>query len=408
MKINLKSPGFLIALFIVLIGAFSIALLFYEPPTQRPDVTIDHHYIDTLDHKILNESLALGRQFLLNNQKPEGNFNYEYDFVDRTFTEGDNQVRQAGALWGISLIHKDNPSNETLTAALKALDFFDNISAETTSGGKYIIYPDDRQGSTGTVSLISLTLIELLQAKPDLPNYEKYEADLNKYLDFLISLRLENGQIASKYSHETGEATAGPSPYFDGETLLAFTKAANYMNRQDLKEMILESAESMYEENIKKALKEDPDSNTTKGFYQWSSMSFYEIYTSGWDDVDKYADYTIDLAYWMIDAHETLTRTRNTAYAYEGLISAWELARLTSEEDAMIKIGNVIDEGLFKLTSWQVGGPNQNSYLLSHPTEDKFAVGGIMNHRQEPPLRIDVTQHQMHAVILALKFIYNE
>jgi hypothetical protein len=28
------------------------------------------------------------------------------------------------------------------------------------------------------------------------------------------------------------------------------------------------------------------------------------------------------------------------------------------------------------------------------------------NHNKEAPLRIDVTQHQMHAVILTLKYVY--
>lgn len=37
---------------------------------------------------------------------------------------------------------------------------------------------------------------------------------------------------------------------------------------------------------------------------------------------------------------------------------------------------------------------------------DKFASGGIMNHLREPGLRIDVAQHQMHAVVLAKKYIY--
>ena len=37
----------------------------------------------------------------------------------------------------------------------------------------------------------------------------------------------------------------------------------------------------------------------------------------------------------------------------------------------------------------------------------KTAVGGVMNHKEEPYLRIDVTQHQMHAVILAKKYVYS-
>jgi len=185
-------------------------------------------------------------------------------------------------------------------------------------------------------------------------------------------------------------------------------KAAKYAGYQDLKDQILESAEAMYKNYVFDALKVDHDSNATKGFYQWSSMAFYEIYTSGWEGVEKYAEYAIDLAYWMIDVHDTLRRRRNTGYAYEGLASAWELARLTHNRAAMKKIGAVIDMALIKLISWQVEGPIPNDYLRANRTRDAKAIGGVLNSRQRPFLRIDVTQHQSHAIILARRYIYSK
>ena len=56
-----------------------------------------------------------------------------------------------------------------------------------------------------------------------------------------------------------------------------------------------------------------PDSNTTKGYYQWSSMVYFELATSGWGKVNKYGDWLIELADWMIDTHRTLKRSRNTS-----------------------------------------------------------------------------------------------
>ncbi len=79
---------------------------------------------------------------------------------------------------------------------------------------------------------------------------------------------------------------------------------------------------------------------------------------------------------------------------------------IDGDEDHIEKFATVIDEGLYKLTTWQVGGPIPNSFLQNHTTSDKLAVGGIMNHKEESYLRIDVTQHQMHAVILAKKYVY--
>jgi hypothetical protein len=38
------------------------------------------------------------------------------------------------------------------------------------------------------------------------------------------------------------------------------------------------------------------------------------------------------------------------------------------------------------------------------PTDDEKAIGGVQNHRAMAPLRIDVAQHRIHAVILARRY----
>ncbi len=357
-----------------------------------------------LNRQILDESLLLGRSFILNNQKDEGNFNYEYNFIDRKVNNEISEVRQAGALWGLSLIHHDLPSKETENAIIKGLDFFDRNSVSLNKK-KIIKYPGKHEGSSGTVALVSLALIEFLQVNEDTTLQSKYNDQLTQYINLLLGLRMKDGLFYEYYNHNNGNGNGSSSPYFDGEILLALTKAAKYCNFSNIKDTILQSSEAMYNKHVTMALKEDYDSKETKGFYQWSSMAFYEIYTAGWGD--EYAKRTIDLAYWMIDVHYTLIRKKNTAYAHEGMISAWQLAYLTKNFKAMNKIGKAIDKGLYRLTSWQIGGPvDRNYFLSSNKTDDKVAIGGIMNSCKNPNLRIDVTQHQMHAVILARRFIY--
>ncbi len=48
-----------------------------------------------LTREILDKSLSLGAQFMLNNQKPEGIFDYQYDWIQRKHVGKDSQVRQA-------------------------------------------------------------------------------------------------------------------------------------------------------------------------------------------------------------------------------------------------------------------------------------------------------------------------
>ncbi len=366
-----------------------------------------YYYHQRLNRPILDVSLHLGKQFLLNNQYKEGNFTYEYDFINRKYPKGDSQVRQAGALWGVSLIHHDNPTPGTFKTVKKGLKFFNQHSKPAKgNNGRFIKYPRNRRGSTGTVALTALACIEMLQTPMDSADKAYFKESLDNYIKFLLSLRTKDGRFAGYYETKQGRKTGKPSQYFDGETLLALSRAANYLGYDTLKPIILESAEAMYQKYVVEAREKEKDSPVTKGFYQWGSMAFYEIYSAGWGD--KYTQRIIDMAYWMIDTHRTLWRTKNTAYAHEGIITAYQTAKLTGNKRAMKKFAHAVDKALIKLSSWQVGGPLQNRYLSKHPTQDKNAIGGIMNCKDCPVLRIDVTQHQMHALILARKYIYKE
>jgi len=386
-----------VLLFIVI--ALGCAILIIADHFVQP-----YYYSKRLDRETLDISLEKGKQFLLNNQNKAGNFTYEYDFISKTFPPGDSQVRQAGALWGLALIHYDHPSQKTLDAVKKGLNFFNSNSGISNNNAMYIIYPHNARGRTGTVALVALACIEMLRTDMDSTSESLFRNSLDRYLKFLLSLRREDERFSGKYITKNGRGLGDPSPYFDGETLLALSKAAKYCGYDSLKPIILGSAERMYQEYIVEAQKKEKDSPVTKGFYQWGSMSFFEIYTAGWSD--KYAQRIIDMAYWMINTHRTLWRGKNTAYAHEGIITAWQTAKLAGNTHAMKKFAWVVDQGLWKLTGWQVGGPIQNRYLRDHPVSDRMAVGGIMNCYDCPVLRIDVTQHQMHAVILARRYIY--
>ena len=362
-----------------------------------------------LNRPVLEASLAAGTQFMLHNQLAAGNFTYEYDWVRKRYTRGDNQVRQAGALWGMSLIYQHDPTQAVGRALGRAFDFFERNSRLRKDGGRYVAYPLERVGKTGTVALVTLAHIDYLRAASGQLSPQRsarLRLRLREYLDMLLVLRRPDGLWTGGYDIETGTPQGPPSPYSDGEALLALVKAARYLGHDELRPIILASADAGYASHVRQALAKDPDSKTTKGYYQWSSMAFFELATSSWPNTRLYGDHVLELARWMIDVHETLRRTRNTAYAYEGILHAYRLARNRGDDKEAAMLGCVIEQGLEKLTSWQVGGPIPNAFLRSRPTNDVLAIGGVQNHRQEPLLRIDVAQHQMHAVILALRYYY--
>jgi UDP-N-acetylmuramoyl-tripeptide--D-alanyl-D-alanine ligase len=359
--------------------------------------------VERIPAEALDRAIAMNLEFLLNNQKAAGNFTYEYDFTRKRESEEDSSVRQAGALWGLCLLHRRTPSERTAQAIRKGLGFFERASV-LRDGKRLIRYPGEDDCRTGTVALVALALIDFLRAST--PPDASHRLQLEQYLELLMSLRTPEGLFHGSCRLEDGRGSGEPSPYSDGETLLALVRAAKYLGLAKYQGPALASAEAMYSEHVVAALKRHPDSDQTKGFYQWGSMSFYELATSGWPNVEAYPRRVIDLAYWMIDVHRTLERGRNTGYAYEGLAHAWELARLANDRAAMEKIESVIQRGLARLLSWQVGNPSQNAYLRFHSTQDPRAVGGVMNGAADPKLRIDVTQHQSHATMLVREFLY--
>jgi hypothetical protein len=357
-----------------------------------------------LDETILDCGIELAGKYLLASQKDEGNFIYEYDFLAHRPSAEDNQVRQAGALWGLALFHKEHASARTFAALERGLDFFKRHS-RLTGNARYVVYPGEKKGSLGAVALVTLTLLDFIPSIRDQKLKDRLSNDLNQYLNFLLSARRPDGLFFSGYDVETGTPSGDPSPYSDGEALLALAKAARLPKFSSLKPLVLESADAMYRTHVLEALKKDADSPVTKGFYQWGTMSFFEIYQAKWPNHQRFGRYVVDLAVWMIDVHQILKKAKNTAYAYEGLSCAFAVAKLENHEKAAQKIASAMDEGLYRLISWQKGSPLENEFLKH--VSDRRAWGGVMNGEEDPILRIDVTQHQLHALMLARRHLYS-
>ena len=174
---------------------FILALVAWVPQAAA-DKSGGKRCADRLNRAVLEKSLALGTRFILNNQYPAGNFTYAYDWIAKTIASGDNSVRQAGAAWGLSLIHQYRPTEKTAAALEKALAFFRTHSKVDQKGGRYIVYPGEDRGSLGTVALTALAHIEYLRAhgaKLAQSKRSALQADLRSYLVFLVNAQNTDG-----------------------------------------------------------------------------------------------------------------------------------------------------------------------------------------------------------------------
>ena len=149
-----------------------------------------------LERRLLTETIEKARGYYLAQQLPEGNFSYARDILTGRQAADDNQVRQAGALWGLACLNRDRPTPATAQAVVRGLFFFHSNSRPLHSGHTAPIYPGEGEIKTGTVALATLAMIELWRGE------EQYLTRLGKgqclmwtahYLNYLGGMEMENG-----------------------------------------------------------------------------------------------------------------------------------------------------------------------------------------------------------------------
>jgi hypothetical protein len=229
------------------------------------------HSKKLIDPKVLETSLEEARGFLIENQKPKGNFNYDYDWVLKKTDEKDNQVRQAGALWGLALLYQRSPSLDLKNDIEKGFDYFFRISVPGPQKGSLAIaYENYDYTSVGTVALLGLALIDYLRSNPPISEADRKnsETKLDGYLKFLVAMQNDNGHFYSKFVLESKTKIEKPVPFYDGEGLLCLVKAAKYMNHTELIPVIQKLLPALTCDYLNPVLAGALKSDETKEFYQ--------------------------------------------------------------------------------------------------------------------------------------------
>lgn len=367
----------------------------------------------------LASGIELGARFLVSSQLDAGNFRYEYDWQKQEESHDDNPVRQAGTLWGLSMLHLDGIAGANKTAeqilpvVLKGLKYFLQHSSVNSNGSRIVVYPGQASQKIGVIALLALTHIEVLRKPESLSTEDLAELKehLNGYLKTILAAKTKKYTFHAVYG-EDGIPRGKSSPYFDGESLLALVKAAKYCGREDLWPEIKEFAEGGYKKNVKPAFTWAFDPKDVgkvvarlKGYYQWSTMAWYELFTSSAiPGIQKYAERSLTYVDW-ISQHLGAVKTANTGYAYEGVIPAFVMAVVTRDESRTSELACSVREGLTHLLNMQVGHKLANGLAGKAPPSDHRAVGGCQGSVSSSALRIDTTQHQLHALLMGRRLL---
>ena len=347
------------------------------------------HEIQTppLTREILMQSLEAARAYYLNQQKTDGNFKYLLDISDGKTSDDDNQVRQAGAIWGLSCLNRDFFNEPTRRALLLGFDFFIQNIKTLPTGETVIVYPGEKNLNSGTVALFCLALTDFLAGQDkylDQNTKDKYRRILFTHLNFLRTMELDDGSWSRAYELSSGIRKPISSSYYDGESLLAYCKAARLYNRKDLIRRINFALPRLIHRYTVQTWRPDGDQDLTKGFYQWGCMAFAEYVEAGWEPHAKLAaDAAMALAWWQIDENQLEAKKANVAYAVEGLAATWRIAKMTKRQEEEKRLKSVIDNIMGKLILCQYKGP----FMQYNP---------------------DNVQHQVHATLLMLEHLYPE
>ena len=107
-----------------------------------------------------------------------------------------------------------------------------------------------------------------------------------------------------------------------------WSRQRDISSTRSLQPLVLRAAEASYAAYAREAVEQRRDDPRPRrvifsgpAWHSWNSTP------RNGPTPQRYAQRAIDLAHWMIDVHRTLDRPFNTAYAYEGIISAYYLAQ---------------------------------------------------------------------------------
>jgi hypothetical protein len=393
-------------------GAAADKLLEQLQPFCKEQTWLDLQKPPPISKQIISQSIEAARTYYLNQQKAEGNFTYALDISNGEEFDDDNGVRQAGALWGLACLNRARFNEPTRRAVILGLDAFAKKTRVLPCGQAATVYGEDETISTGMVALYCLAIIDFIVGQERfLPEdlLQRFRMQLDIQLRFLRSMEMPDGSWARVYDVPSGFREPVASAYYDGECLLAYCKAARYLGKSELVPRINDALPKLIQRYTLDCWQAGGNRDLTKGFYQWGCMAFNEYQQAGWEPHAELARHSaIALSWWLLHENQLAARQGNTSYAIEGLVASWHCAQALKDQAAMDSIRRNCDDIMANLISMQYGGPlmKYNPLLSALERVPSKSFGGIAASKDSTIVRIDIVQHQLHAMLMMLDAFY--
>ena len=372
----MKKIIFLAALSLVFV--FSLSVLAYDHTITREPLTDDE----------MQKVIELGSEWFKNAQEKDGHFKYEYmPYWDR-YTDDDNVVRQAGALYelGEILVRDGNDSLGLKDTVESAIEYAVENSRSGEFGGRSFkcLARDEKKCTLGGSSLAFIGVLDYVTAYPD--EELEYRGLIDGYKEYFLAMNLEDAGVRDAYYFD-GSQTVKESSFSNGEVFLALVRYYVYSGDEEVK-MVIDGLFDYFNE----IYRAEWDNN----FYLWGMAAIKDLYAS--DPSDEYFDFVKDYTDWRMQKYMIKRSSGHNYCAYsEGVISAYSVLEDSHGSEDYLE---EIDFWLAKSRDLQVTATTTLKYKYSDTKpyilrvkDLNRAVGGFLTDQKEPTQRIDFTQH---------------
>lgn len=344
---------------------------------------------ESVDKETIYKSLIAASDWQLRMQKDDGSYEYFFNPSSQYYSRNDNLIRQALGAYSMAKSYELTGNKAYLDSAEKNIDFI-LTHAKYDNNFAYVSFAEDSE-----LGSVAVTLIAILE----LPDYKKYEKEINLFSNFLLFMQRNDGSFKTFYNSNRPD----DFDFYPGETMLALAKL--HKNTADKKYLeAVEKAFPFYKNYFAKT--------KHTAFYRWQTSTFYEMYEL--TKKKEYADFVFEMTDWIIKSQYDESNApypdflggfsftggipgAGTPVFVEGIADAYKTAKIANDKNRIIKYGKSL-----KLASrfiLQLQFDDINTYYLKNP---ETAVGAIRESLTSNNLRIDYTSHS----IIALSKIY--
>jgi len=348
----------------------------------------------------LRKIITSANTWFIENQEDSGHFKYEYVPYEDEYLNGDNIVRQAGALYALGEITRRDKERKIATrdTIKNAISFFKSLSMKDDRDEYAFRCIVENSNSSkcklGATSLALSGILGYLQEYPEETN--EYESLIESYVTYILKMKKPNAGFKNTHRLDRNSQYLSESSFSNGESLMALVRYYQWNPRENVKEVIDETFEYLSSKPYDTAL------------YLWMMAALKDMYEL-WEK-DEYITYGKDFTDWRVKEAFRAKNTKRNYCAYsEGIVSAYSFLKNNINQIDQENLRAEIAYWNNKNKILQLDKEDQYRLLQENDTlvikklkQQKKAIGGFLTEESEPTERIDFTQHCIGAYVQTL------